>query len=298
MGAVRPLTVGEALAKARALPPLTPTTGQAILAHVTGCDRAHLLAHPEETLSHAQAAQLEVLLARAARGEPLAYLVGEKDFCGLTLAVTPDVLIPRPETEMLVEVALGWASRAGRRNLAVADVGTGSGAIAITLAVRLPEAWIAAVDVSRAALEIARSNAERHGVGGQIRFIQGDLLDSLKGPFDVLLANLPYIPTPTLNSLEVSRWEPMLALDGGPDGLVLVRRLIGQAASRLAEDGLLVLEIQADQGERVAALCREAFPTAAVSVERDLAGLDRVVEVDLAIAAFRPGREAGSRTCG
>lgn len=273
-------TVGEALAQARQADGVTPITAQALLAHVLLRDRAWLLAHTEATLTPEQSARFAALLARAAQGEPLAYLTGEREFCGLAFTVTPDVLIPRPETEGLVDVALRWSGQYPQTAPGVVDVGAGSGAVAVTLAARLPQARITAVDVSLAALDVARRNASRHGVVERIEFVQGNLLEDLSGPFDAILANLPYIPTGALQTLDVIRWEPSLALDGGPDGLDLIGTLIRQAATRLLPGGLLALEIQYDQGPAVAALCRDAFPTAPVTIERDLAGLDRVVRVE------------------
>lgn len=273
-------TVGEALAQARQVDGVTSNTAQAILAHVLGRDRAWLLAHPEVGLTSERSIQFTALLARAKQGEPLAYLTGEREFCGLAFTVTPDVLIPRPETEGLVNVALRWCEQHSRPAFHLVDVGTGSGAIAITLAARLPQASITAVDVSPAALAVARHNAARHGVAEHIEFVRGNLLEDLSGLFDAILANLPYIPTDLLQTLDVIHWEPPLALDGGPDGLGLIRVLVRQTASRLLPGGLLALEIQYDQGPPVAALCRDAFPSARVAVEHDLAGLDRIVWVE------------------
>jgi release factor glutamine methyltransferase len=273
--------VGQALANARREAAVTSTTAQALLAYVVGRGRAWLLAHPEASLSHEQAAQFDVLLNRAAAGEPLAYLVGEREFGGLAFGITPDVLVPRPETEALVEAALDWVSVQSKSDPVIVDVGTGSGAIAITLAVRLKGAQVVAVEVSAPALEIAQSNVQRHAVADRVHLVQGDLLSALAGPFDVILANLPYVNAEELTALEVGRWEPRVALDGGSDGLDLVRGLLRQAPSRLAPAGRLVLEIGADQGERALALCQETFPQASVRLTRDLAGLDRIVVVDL-----------------
>jgi release factor glutamine methyltransferase len=273
-------TVGEALALARQADGITSITSQAILAHILEHDRAWLLAHGEALIPSDQAARYAALLARAAQGEPLAYLTGERDFCGLAFSVTPDVLIPRPETEGLVETALRWNEQRPQPHPHLVDVGTGSGAIAVTLAVRLPQARLTAVDVSPPALAVARRNASRHGVEGRIEFVQSSLLENLPGPFDAIVANLPYIPTKTLLTLDVIRWEPSPALNGGQDGLDLIRVLIRQAVPRLLPGGLLALEIQYNQGLPVAALCREAFPTAPITIERDLAGLDRVVRVE------------------
>ena len=278
-----PATVGEALALARGITredgPLTPVTAQALLAFVVGHGRAWLFAHGEAPLSAPDAARYVDLLARAASGEPLAQLVGEREFHGLAFSVTPDVLIPRPETEGIVDETLGWAARRGLDSPRIVDVGTGSGAIAVALAVRLPEARVEAVDISREALDVAHSNAMRHSVADRVEFVQGDLLEALAGPFDAIAANLPYINGEEITALEVGRWEPRVALYGGPDGLDLVRRLLEQAPARLAAGGLLLLEIGHDQGARAEVLCRAAFPQDDVRVIRDLAGLDRMLRV-------------------
>ncbi len=276
-------TVSGALGWARAA--LSEATGSEpldaplLLAHVLGCERAALLAHPQRPLTPVQSAEFRALVERRANGIPVAYLTGERAFFDLTLIVTPDVLIPRPETEHLVERALAWA-RIREGSPRIADVGTGSGAIAVTLARHLPGARVWALDASRAALGVARRNAARYGLGERIRFVQADLLGPLlgaRGAFDLIVANLPYVPTSALEALAVMHHEPRLALDGGPDGLTLIRRLLAQVPRVLAADGLLLLEIEATQGERAAALAAEALPGARVTVHADYAGHDRVV---------------------
>ena len=279
-------TVGDALAAARAVTmqagsALSTASAQALLAHVLGKGRAWLLAHREEALPPADAERYQALLARAADGEPLPHLLGEREFYGMAFTVTPDVLIPRPETEALVDAVRAWAAEHPRPQPRIVDVGTGSGAVAIAVAAHLPEACVTAVEVSGAAVSVARGNAQRHNLAARISFVQGDLLLALAGPFDVIAANLPYINRDEIAALDVGRWEPWVALDGGPDGLYLVRRLLAQAPSRLAAGGLLVLEIGYDQGERTVALCQRAFPAANVTLRPDLAGLDRIVSVQL-----------------
>jgi len=252
-----------------------------LLVHVLGVDRAALIAHPERPLTPEQSATYRDLIERRASGVPLPYLTGRRAFYDLDLIVTPEVLIPRPETEHLVEAALAWAR--GRRGLRVVDVGTGSGAIAVVLAKHLPEAHIWALDISTAALDVARQNAARYGMLERIEFVPGDLLAPLlyKGQqADLIAANLPYIASDELDTLAVARHEPRLALDGGPDGLDLIRRLLGQAPRVLAAGGLLLLEIGAGQGERVRALAEMAFPRAQVQIMPDYAGHDRVVSVE------------------
>ncbi len=249
---------------------------QSILGHVLNDkSREYLIAHSEEAVSDSDLSTFEKLLALRARGMPLAYIIGRRAFYDRTFRVNPHVLIPRPETEHVVETALEWA--AGRGSLRIVDVGTGSGVIALTLAAKLPNCIVLATDVSAAALLLARENAE--GLPN-VTLIQSDLLAPLPGPFDVICANLPYIATGEMNLLEVAHFEPHVALDGGDDGLVLIRRLLEQAPSRLALPGLLLMEIGADQGEAVQALAQLAFPAAQVSLIKDLARLDRVVCVE------------------
>jgi release factor glutamine methyltransferase len=250
-------------------------TAQALLAHVLGLTRTQLLAQPERPLSAAEQAAFAAALERAAAGEPLAYLLGQREFYGLEFEVGPTVLVPRPETELLVDLA---RARRPRRAL---DVGTGSGCIAVALAVSAPGVQVTALDVSAAALAVARRNAARHGVAERVTFIESDLLAALKPApgYDLLCANLPYIDTTELSGLPVAAHEPALALDGGPGGLAVIARLLAQAPAYLTPGAALLLEIGATQGAAATALARAAFPGARVTVERDLAGLERVVVV-------------------
>ncbi len=280
------LTVREALRRARqALAPHSETAAldaQTLLAHLLGCDRAWVLAHPEARLSSQQQRAWSQAVQRLAVGEPLPYVLGHWPFYGRDFLVTPAVLIPRPETELLVEVALAWLRERPHRRRAV-DVGTGSGCIAVTLAVEVPDLWLVAVERSRAALKVACANIARYGVSQRVACVQGDLLTALRGPFDLLCANLPYIPTETLRNLPVARYEPWQALDGGPDGLTLVGRLLQQAGSRMAPGGRLLLEIAFDQGQAAHQWARRYFPGAAVQVLPDHAGHDRLLVVDLPV---------------
>ena len=249
---------------------------EVLLCHVLGVERAALFAHAEDRISPQQASAYRALVARRAAGEPVPYLTGVREFYGLRFHVTPAVLIPRPETEHLVDAALAWAR--GRLPLEVVDVGTGSGAIAVALAHCLPEARVTAIDKSQAALAVARRNAEAHGVARRVRFVQGDLLAPLCDPVDLIAANLPYIDSPQFALM--ASYEPRLALDGGPDGLRLVARLLEQAPARLKQESLLLIEIGYDQGDAASALARAALPGAAVSVLRDYAGHPRVLRVE------------------
>lgn len=251
---------------------------QALLCHGLEQPRTALLAHPETSLTAGQQEQLEDLLQRRVSGEPLPYLLGHWEFYGLDFRVTPDVLIPRPETELLVDTALDWLrAHPGRRR--VADVGTGSGCIAAALAVHTPDARILAVDRWMGALRVARQNLERHAVQERVMLAQMDLLSAADGPLDLICANLPYIPSATLDGLEVARHEPRAALDGGPGGLDLVEQLLAAAPRLSAPGGLLLLEVEAGHGQAAPALARRRLPHAAVDLLADMAGHPRLLRI-------------------
>lgn len=246
--------------------------------HASGLDRAALLARGREAVDPAAGERYERLIAGRLRRVPIAYLTGSREFWSLRLAVDGRVLVPRPESEVLVEAALARLEPAAR----VADVGTGSGAIAIALASELPGAVFCAVDRSAAALDAARANAELHDVAARISFLEGDLtapLERFAGTFDAVIANLPYIPSGEIANLarEVRDHEPRLALDGGADGLGLISRLIVSAPLVLRGGGWLLLEVGAGQADAVRhLLCASARYESAETV-RDLAGIERVV---------------------
>lgn len=258
-------------------------TAEVLLAHTLGLSRATLLAHLDEGLTPTQATIFENFITRAAQGAPLAYLTGEREFYGLRFAVDGRVLIPRPETELLVDLALAHAWPVDQWAL---DVGTGSGCIAVTLAVKRPQGRLLALDRSAGALAVAQQNAQAHSVADRITFLENDLLSNLgrlfsttPPPIALILANLPYIAAPELATLAVARYEPHLALDGGAEGLDLVRRLLLQAPACLAPGGAVLLEIGATQVPAVRAFAQHYFPKAQVTVHRDFAGLERVVAV-------------------
>jgi len=271
---------------------------EVLLAHVLSVPRAWVVAHSPDPLSEASARRYRDLIVRRTRGEPVAYLVGERAFCDLDLGVDRRVLIPRPETEMLVDEALRWCREEGHSCRRVADVGTGSGALAVALARGLPGARIGAVDRSMGALAVAVRNASRYGVADRVMPVCGDLLAPLAGPLDLIVANLPYVPTERLSGLDVGvrDYEPREALDGGPDGLDVIGRLWPQAAERLAAPGLLLVEIDEGQGAGAACAARAALADAAdgrhsfaISVHRDYAGLERMVRVERGPRGGRPG---------
>jgi release factor glutamine methyltransferase len=264
---------------------------QVLLAHVLDRSRTWVLAHPEAVLTIAQQEKLAADLAQLESGVPLPYVIGHWEFYGLDFTLTPAVLIPRPETELLVEQALGWLRIHPALRL-VFDIGTGSGCIAVTLAANFSNLKVIATDVSLTALCLASDNALRHGVAARLHFLQSDLLSSFplgKGepggagllPPCLLCANLPYIPTQVLTTLPLCGREPTLALDGGPYGLSLIHRLLAQAAPRLAPGSLLLAEIEASQGSQVLQLARATFPKAEVRLLSDLAGNDRLLSIPI-----------------
>jgi release factor glutamine methyltransferase len=273
---------------------------EVLLAHAIGAERTILLAHPERTVGDEAAERFEEALIRRSTGEPVAYIRGIKEFFGLAFAADDRALIPRPETERLVEAGraavmsrLGAPGR-GRNPppVRVADVGTGGGAIIVSLAVELrrrkvnlaTDVTLLATDASSDALGLARENAVGHAVADVIEFVEADLLPPAPpdgaAPIDVILANLPYVRSDAMGGLPVAAsFEPVIALDGGPDGLDVARRLLGLLPDALAAGGVALLEIGADQGTAAPAAVEEVLPGWAATVEPDLAGLPRVLRV-------------------
>jgi release factor glutamine methyltransferase len=253
--------------------------GEVLLRHVLGISRSQLYTGLDVELSPAQAEALDEMLERRKCGEPSAYITGHREFYGLDFYVDSSVLIPRPETELLVEKAIELA-----RNhpiATIADIGTGCGAIAISLAVNLPGVSFYATDLSPAALEVARTNCRRHGVMGRVVLLQGNLLEPLAKPVDMIIANLPYVRRADLPRTGPSSYEPMLALSGGEKGLEVIKPLCHQACDKLKKGGSLLLEIGERQTECVMAIVRGLFPVGIINVHRDLAGLERVVVLRL-----------------
>jgi release factor glutamine methyltransferase len=253
-----------------------------VLRHVLGIDQAEFYLRVDDAIGPDIERRAWELLQRRARREPLAYITGHKEFWSLDFIVTPDVLIPRPETELLVEAALERARSMIKSRVKIIDLGTGSGAIAVSLATELPQAEITAVDISSAALRVAHSNAERHGVANRIRFAQGDLFAPVadKGDsFDLIVANPPYIRSGDIAALapEIREWEPIAALDGGTDGLDAYRRIVSESRRYLAADGHVLLEIGVGLAEAVGKMIANAGGFETVAVLRDYAGNERVI---------------------
>lgn len=265
---------------------LTQHDAQILLAHVIGRPRTWLLAHLDAPLSTPKLDSANQAFTRLEAGEPLPYILGHWEFYGLDFDITPDVLIPRPETELMVEKAIKWLSASAERRT-VADIGTGSGIIAASIAMHMPAARILATDISRAALNVAKHNAEKFHVHHRIDFLECDLLPQHIDPlptdyhFDLICANLPYIPTSALSGLSVFNHEPALALDGGSDGLDPIRRLLKIAPEWLAPDGLILLEIESRQGMAAVSLAYDSFEKATINLRRDLAGRERLLAIRL-----------------
>ncbi|MGE5576345.1 MAG: peptide chain release factor N(5)-glutamine methyltransferase [Syntrophothermus sp.] len=260
---------------------------EVLLAHLLGVERIRLYVEHDRPLMPDELAGYRELVARRARRAPVAYLTGRKEFMGLDLAVDSGVLIPRPETELLVERALAWCRAEMEQSRSVvhlADIGTGSGAIAVALAKNLPKSAAYATDISAAALAVAAANAEKHGVGSRIKFFEGDLAgplyeEGLAGRLDLLASNPPYVPRRTAGELppEVVRYEPEVALFGGEDGLKFYEPLVGQAGELLRGGGLLIMEIGHDQAATVTEFIAREGNFGDPTVIKDYAGHDRVV---------------------
>lgn len=259
---------------------------ETLLLYLEKADRTFLYVHRNDATDEYRADAYFGLIDRRAAGEPLQYILGSQEFMGLNFAVNPSVLIPRQDTETLVELAL---KRAGekKRSLSILDMCCGSGAIAVSMAHFLPKAKITACDISPEALEVARGNAARNGLNGRIEFRESDLFFMtkrkktvrIKDSFDMILSNPPYIPTQDIDTLqtEVRDHEPIKALDGGSDGLDFYRRIAEDAFGSLKKDGLMFLEIGCDQAKAVTSLLSGAGYYSEIEVHKDLTGLDRVI---------------------
>ena len=273
-----------------------------LLGHALGIDRARLLAHPDLPLGAEAAAAFEATLARREAGEPVAYIRGFKEFRGIAFSVDSRALIPRPETELLVDLAereilrrLTSAPRVtGAPPLRIVDVGTGSGTVAVSVAAALRrrgvggDVEILATDTSSDALQVARENAVGHGVADRIEFAEADLLPPDSGPFDVVLANLPYVASGDVDRLPVAAsFEPRTALDGGSDGLHVIRRLLARLPDALVADGAALVEIGSDQAAAMGDAVAAELPGWSIRIEPDLAGHPRVAVVERAPGGAR-----------
>lgn len=246
---------------------------EVILRHITKLDRTHLYLELEREIRPSEDSTLRSLIQRRIQGEPLPYIIGSREFYGLEFYVNSSALIPRPETELLVEKTVQMVERLRINSPLIADIGTGCGAIAISLAKEIPSAILYATDISGEALNLAKINCARHNVSSHVTILQGAFLDAIPN-IDVAVANLPYVKR---NEIPASTYEPRLALDGGVSGLTHIRQLIRQFASRPAK--ALILEIGAGQADAVTKLVHQKLPAFTVEIASDLSGIDRVVSV-------------------
>jgi len=251
---------------------------QVLVAHFLVKSRSWVLAHPDAYIDNHQYNQIILGMNRLEYGEPLPYVIGHWEFFGLDFHLTPDVLIPRPETELLVENGIAWLRNHPNQRKAI-DVGTGSGCIGIALAKNIPDLHVLMADISPGALNVARVNAERHGLLDRLEFKQADLLDGIQGHFSLICANLPYIPYPLLRKLSVAEREPRLALDGGLSGTELISRLLDQSRSHLTPSGIILLEIESSQGAEVRSMASSFYPASHLELLKDLSGYNRCLEV-------------------
>ncbi len=282
------MTLKEALQQARKALALrhiedAPQEAHVLLKHTLQITQAQLYLQIEQELTSQQRENIWNLVEQRLQHEPAAYLVGHKEFYGMDFSVDRRVLIPRPESELLVEMALDFASSyVGNHHLTIADIGTGSGALALSLAKNLPHARVYATDLSQAALEVAAINRKHHSLTDHVILLQGNLLNPLPEIVDLIVANLPYIKETELEETAPElRFEPLAALHGGLDGLEQVRLLLQQAQSKGQPRSCLLIEIGQGQAARVKSLARGNFPQADIEVRQDPAGIERVVSITL-----------------
>ena len=253
-----------------------------LIRHVLKIDRACLFRDLEEVLTQADWANLDALVKRRLDAEPLSYLTGVREFYGQDFVITEDVLIPRQETELLVEVVISIAMRKSQALINIVDVGTGSGAIAIAVALNVPFAQVTAVDISQPALEVADINRRRHGVFERVRLCQGNLLEPIADAVDIIVSNPPYLRNGSIEFLQKEvRSEPRIALDGGYDGLEIIRELLRQSSSKLKSSGVILFEIDPVQISDAVNLSEAFFPSASVSALADASGDSRVILIEL-----------------
>lgn len=255
-----------------------------LIEHALGIDRTTVMTQGERALSAEEIKRIDALAARRLKREPVSRIIGAKEFWSLALTVSPDVLVPRPETETVVELALDSVGNARRNEpLRILDIGIGSGALLLALLSELPHASGTGTDVSEGALRVARANAERHGLAARCRFVNGDIAAGVQGPFDLIVSNPPYIARNDISGLEpeVRDHDPTVALDGGPDGLACYRAIAAQAPRQLAPGGRLVVELGLGQETAVRGLFSGAGLTVG-EARPDLAGIPRALGAILA----------------
>ena len=255
---------------------------EVLLRHVLKIDRATMFQDLDEDVSIEDSGNIASLVKRRTQREPLAYITGAKEFYGLPFVVSEDVLIPRQETELLVDTAIGQAKSLVKSEISIVDVGTGSGAIAVSLALNIPTSSVIAVDISESALTIADDNRRAHGLYSRVKLRRGSLLEPIVEEIDILVSNPPYIRSDKLTSLqeEVLK-EPMVALDGGYDGLELIKKLLFQAVDKMSNPSVILFEIDSDQAAEAGKLSQQFFPSAITTVLKDLSNNERAVLLEI-----------------
>ena len=255
---------------------------EVLLRHVLKIDRATMFRDLDEDVSIEDSGNIASLVKRRTQREPLAYITGAKEFYGLPFVVSEDVLIPRQETELLVDTAIVQAKSLDKSQISIVDVGTGSGAIAVSLALNIPTSSVIAVDISESALTIADDNRRAHGLYSRIKLRRGNLLEPIVEKIDILVSNPPYIRSDKLTSLqEEVLQEPMVALDGGYDGLELIKKLLFQAVDKMSNPGVILFEIDSDQAAEAVKLSQQYFPSAITTVLKDLSNNERAVLLEI-----------------
>ena len=255
---------------------------EVLLRHVLKIDRATMFQDLDEDVSIEDSGNIASLVKRRTQREPLAYITGAKEFYGLPFVVSEDVLIPRQETELLVDAAIVQAKLLDKNEISIVDVGTGSGAIAVSLALNIPTSSVIAVDISESALTIADNNRRAHGLDSRVKLRRGSLLEPIVEEIDILVSNPPYIRSDKLTSLqeEVLK-EPMVALDGGYDGLELIKKLLFQAVDKMSNPSVILFEIDSDQAAEAVKLSQQFFPSAITTVLKDLSNNERAVLLEI-----------------
>ena len=272
-------STGETLIKTGS--PDAQLEAEVLIRHVLGIDRATFFRDLEEPVTDSDRQQLDDLVVRRLRREPLNYITGFREFYGLSFEVSDSVLIPRQETELLVETVISLARTRSKSEMKICDVGTGSGAIAISLAVNLPFAEITAIDISQSALDIANANRRTHGVYNRVALRRGNLLEPVDFKPEIIVSNPPYIPMGDLSLLQPEiQYEPRVALEGGTDGLELIRGLLSQSLDKVSSTGAILFEIDSSQENSARILAREYFPNADISVLDDLSGSSRAILIE------------------
>ena len=270
---------GETLIKTGS--PDAKLEAEVLIRHVLGIDRATFFRDLEEPVTDSDRQHLDDLVVRRLRREPLNYITGFREFYGLSFEVSDSVLIPRQETELLVETVISLARSRPKHEIKICDVGTGSGAIAISLAVNLPFAEIIAIDISQSALDIADANRRTHGVYNRVTLRRGNLLEPVDFKPEIIVSNPPYIPMGDLSLLQPEiQYEPRVALDGGTDGLELIRGLLSQSLDKVSSTGAILFEIDSSQENSARILAREYFPNSHISVLDDLSGSSRAILIE------------------